>query len=171
MILTRTWNPHFASPLAPTLSLLNQIQAAQRQARLTSSALSQRFAQPTELCQRLSSYTQSLVTRTEDQSGYTFKLQLPELVGRDVKELELHLEGETLQLNIPPLKLPYVADLKPIWREIATQARTLHFRIPPRVDAASVSATLSGDTLEIKLPLLVPKRDQIEITGASSPAP
>lgn len=95
---------------------------------------------------------------SHEASQYTLNIKLPELIGRDLSNLELQLEDQVLTLSIPAMNLPEIEGLQTLWEEIPTQARVENFRLPPDVEIEQISATLKGDQLEIKLP----KRTQVK---------
>jgi HSP20 family molecular chaperone IbpA len=110
-----------------------------------------------------SHYTFEL-NQTDGDQKYILKVTIPELIGRDINELNLSVEGEHLRLSIPELKLQVSEEMSLLWREIPSRERSLRFKIPARVDLEAVSASLNGDTLEVELPLTAPQSHKVKIT-------
>ena len=105
----------------------------------------------------------SEICLTENTDNYTLNLKLPELVGRRLNELELHVEGRLLTLSIPALGLTDIEGLRPLWEEIKTGDRIEKIRIPHDVDSSQIIATLRGEQLTITLPKAKPEKRSINI--------
>jgi HSP20 family molecular chaperone IbpA len=108
--------------------------------------------------------TKTYFTVIDQGDAYILTLQLPELTGRKLTDLELSCEGNTLSLSIPELILSETDHLEALWEEIPSTARHERFRIPSTVNAEQVSATLHGEQLEIKLPKRTPIKHTIHIS-------
>lgn len=107
--------------------------------------------------------TSSAIYLTDNTDDYTLNLKLPELAGRRLNELELHVEGPLLTLSIPALKLTGLEGLRPLWEEIKTGDRVEKIRIPHDVDSSQITATLRGERLTITLPKAKPEKRSINI--------
>jgi len=97
--------------------------------------------------------------------AYTLSLRLPELLGRQLTDVELHLEDDVLTLQVPELNLAITPEQKPLWEEIPSRSIKESFRIPSIIDAERVSATLEGDVLRVHLPKRIPVKHTIHINS------
>ena len=100
---------------------------------------------------------------TESDNAYTLQVNLPELSGRTLNDMELSVEGDLLSLHIPQLTLPQVENLKAVWEEIPSDERREHFRIPSTVNIEEINATLQGEHLQVILPKRTPVKYTIQI--------
>ena len=104
---------------------------------------------------------------TEQEDGFTLTLQIPELIGRELTDLELNVEGNLLTLQVPELTFSMNSDLRPVWEEIPSASRRELFQIPTGVEVTRISATLEGDRLQVQLPKRAPVKHTIQINVAS----
>ena len=112
---------------------------------------------------RSQTWNKTYFTMSDQGASYTLSLQLPELSGRQLDDLDLSVEGDVLTLNIPELTLSTTEGLKPLWEEIPSSSRREQFRIPSTVNSEEISAALKEDRLEIKLPKRAPIKHTINI--------
>ena len=112
---------------------------------------------------RSQTWNKTYFTMSDQGASYTLSLQLPELSGRQLDDLELSVEGDVLTLNIPELTLSTTEGLKPLWEEIPSSSRREQFRIPSTVNTEEISAALKEERLEINLPKRAPIKHTINI--------
>ena len=103
----------------------------------------------------------ALLRRTEE--GYTLKVTRPDLVGRNLEQINLTVEDQLMTLEIPALDLPSIKGLTPIFEELPTSAYTGRYRLPRGINLSLVEANLNGEELLIKLPKQEPNRQKVQI--------
>jgi len=102
---------------------------------------------------------------SDQGDAFTLSLRLPELLGRQLTDVELHLEDDVLTLQVPELTFALNPEQKPLWEEIPSRSIKESFRIPSIIDAERVSATLEGDVLRVHLPKRIPVKHTIHINS------
>lgn len=102
---------------------------------------------------------------SDQGDAYTLSLRLPELLGRQLSDVELYLEDDVLTLQVPELIFAIDPEQKPLWEEIPSGSLKERFRIPSVIDAERISATLEGDVLRVHLPKRTPVKHTIHINS------
>jgi HSP20 family molecular chaperone IbpA len=95
--------------------------------------------------------------------GYTLKIKLPDLIGRQLEDIKLTVEDDLLTLMTPALSFAQQEGLKPILEEIPTAEYRQKYRLPREIDLDRIEASLKDEELLIQLPRLEPTRKAIEI--------
>ena len=102
---------------------------------------------------------------SDQGDAYAMSLRLPELLGRQLTDVKLHLEDEMLTLEVPELTFAIDSEQESLWEEIPSCSLKERFRVPSIVDAEHISATLEGDVLRIHLPKRAPVKHIIHINS------
>ena len=114
---------------------------------------------------RVMSSNRSYFSMVEHDNNYTLTLEIPELSGRHINDIELNVEGNVLTLKVPELPVSSIQDLEPVWEEIPSSARTEQWRIPSHLNTEQITAILSSNKLTITLPKNVPVKHTIQVSS------
>ena len=102
----------------------------------------------------------------DNKDTYTLKINLPNLMGRRLDDIELSVKGSVLTLEVPALDLAHQEGLTPLFEELPVAAQTKSYRLPREVEVEQIEAQFSGDTLVVSLPKKQPTRVPVKISAS-----
>ena len=111
---------------------------------------------------------QSTAELKDNQDAYTLNINLPNLMGRRLDDIELSVKGSVLTLEVPALDLAHREGLTPLFEELPVSAQTKSYRLPREVEIEQIEAQFSGETLVVRLPKKQPTRVPVKISTGNT---